>query len=79
MKPNPPKLIPTSVSQAPLGKTVSVTFQGDGYTIVIRQGKKVQRWQGDRHRERLWMFCLERGFRLSKNHPQGMVIFRNWI
>ncbi len=70
MKPKPPKLPP---------KTVSVTFQSDGTTIVIRQGKKPHRWQGERHRERLLMFCLERGFRLSSNHSQGMEIFRNWL
>ena len=67
------KLKPTKLPS----KTVSVTFQADGYTIVIRQGKKIQKWQGDRHRERLLMFCLERGFGKVDRVP-GIVIYRNW-
>ena len=58
-------------------KTVSVTFQSDGYTVVIRQGKKAHRWQGEAHRDRLQLFCLERGFRKVERGP-GLVIYRNW-
>ena len=68
MKPKPTKLPP---------KTVSVTFQSDGVTIVIRQGKRVHRWQGEAHRERLFQFVLEQGFRKVERGP-GLTIYRNW-
>lgn len=58
-------------------KTVSVTFQSDGLTVVIRRDKKPRRYHGEAHRQRLLMFCLERGFRKVERAP-GLVIYRNW-
>lgn len=66
-------------------KTVSITFQSNGITIVIRQGKEAHKWPKDRHnerlkdrhRERLLLFCLERGFEKVDRAP-GLVIYRNW-
>ena len=58
-------------------KTVSVTFQADGKTIVIRQGKKSHIWKGDAHRNRLLLFCLDKGFGRVDRGP-GLTIYRNW-
>ena len=58
-------------------KTVSVTFQADGRTVVIRQGRGARKWEGEAHRDRLLMFCLERGFR-KVERGENLTIYRNW-
>ena len=58
-------------------KIVSVTFQDDGITVVIRQGKKAHKWPGDRHRERLMIFCIEKGMG-KVERGANLTIYRNW-
>lgn len=58
-------------------KTVSVTFQSDGMTVVIRRDQKPRRYHGEAHRQRLLMFCLERGF-IGIDRVPGLTIYRNW-
>ena len=68
MKPLPRKLP---------ANTVSVTFQSDGATVVIRQGKKAHRYESPAHRERLLLFCLDK--RLARvERGLDLTIYRNW-
>lgn len=76
MKPLPRKL-PQHPSGYAKGVPVSVTFQADGITVVIRQDKKAHRWKGEAHRNRLLLFVLEKGFGRVDRGP-GITIYRNW-
>ncbi len=72
-----PIKLPQHPSGGTRGETVSVTFQANDITFVIRQGKKVHRWQGETHRNRLLLFVLEKGFGRVDRGP-GLTIYRNW-
>ena len=68
MKPLPRKLP---------ANTVSVTFQADGVTVVIRQGKKAHLYESPAHRARLLLFCLDK--RLARvERGLDLTIYRNW-
>ena len=58
-------------------RPTSITFQGDSLTFIIRKGKKVHKWPGERHRSRLLGFCLEQGYgRVERG--KDLTIYRNW-
>jgi len=76
MKPLPRKPFDKAQGSLP-DKTVSVTFQADGVTVVIRQGKKAHIYESPAHRERLLVFCLDKRF-ARVERGLDLTIYRNW-
>ena len=58
-------------------RTVSITLEDTGATIVTRRGRGPRIYRSEVQRTRLLAFCLERGFKRSETKIG--VIYRNWM